>query len=491
MANNLDVPIDYTAADYADIVIDILRRAETVIPDWTSRSEADFGVVMVEEFAHAADLNNYAVDRMLRESFLPTALTRESILTLASTLSYPAHGNIAATGTITLVSDSDTTSPIVVPAGARLSSVYVEAVDGPVVFETVADVSVPPAGGTVVADIAEGETTVKAQIGISDGRPAQRIQIPREQVIEGSVRLFIEAEHADLEWTRLPRLAFAGPADLAFALRLDATARMTVMLGDGVNGSIPSLGARIYATYRVGVGVAGNLAAGNVEFLETDSEGVAVAYDSAGKPISSATLGGTGPESTEEIRRNAPGAFGVQGRAVTEADFAALALTVPGVSASNAISQIASSMIVYVAGPDRSVPSPELIAAAQIQLDQAAMGGVTVSVGGPTLVPVNLGTVATPVRVYAAPTWRNDVVDQAVRTALSGVLRSADLTFGARVTVGQIYTALAVLPGVINVSIPMMARADVTQSGIDDIVLAAWELPVLGAVVISTTGGVT
>lgn len=487
---DIDIPIDYTAADYPSIVTDLLRRAEIVIPEWTSRSQADFGVVLAQMWAHSADLNNYAIDRMLRESFLSTAITRESILTLAEMLSYISHSSIAATGTVTLTSDADTTEAIVVPAGSQLSSVYVDAVDGPVIFETVADVTVPPAGGTVVADIAEGQTITKMQIGISNGRSSQRIPILHRNVIEGSVRLHVEAEHADLEWTRVARLAFAGPADTVFAVRPDADGTTVILLGDGVNGSVPELGARIYATFRIGVGAAGNLAPGKIEFLESDIPGVTLAYDSAGKPVSSATTGGSGPEDTEQIRRNAPGAFAARERAVTTADYAAIALTVPGVTAANAISKIASSMIVYIAGPDRSVPSPELIASAQTQLSQAAMGGVTVTVGGPTLIGVNLGTVASPVRVYAAPTHRNLVVDQAVRTQLTNLLRSPDLTFGSRVTVGQIYTALATLPGVINVTIPMMARADATQSGIDDIVLAPWELPVLGTVNLVTTGGV-
>jgi uncharacterized phage protein gp47/JayE len=485
-----DIPIDYTAADYADIVVDLLRRAEQVVPEWTSRSQADFGVVLAEQWAHAADLNNYAIDRMLRESFLPTAITRESILTLAGMLSYVSHANISATGTVTLVSDSDAVEPIVVPAGTRLSSVYVEAIDSPVIFETVAEATVPPAGGEVVVDIAEGETTTKLQIGISNGKPSQRVSIGRDRVIEGSVRLHVEAEHADLEWTRLTRLVFAGPTDLAFAVRPDALGGTVVALGDGVNGAIPQLGARIYATFKVGVGMSGNLSAGKIEFLDSDIAGVSIAYDGAGVPISSAMSGGTGHEDTEQIRRFAPAAFSARERAVTVADYEAVALTVPGVTAARAISQLASSMVVYIAGPDRSVPSPELIIDAQEQLSLAAMGGVTVTVGGPTLVGVNLGTVGTPVRVFAAPTWRNDVVDQAVRTQLTNLLRSTTLSLGSRVTVGQIYTSLAVMPGVININIPMMARADAVQSGIDDIVLSPWELPVLGDVELVTTGGV-
>ncbi|MEU4534291.1 baseplate J/gp47 family protein [Streptosporangium sp. NPDC023825] len=485
------IPVDYTAAEYGDIRADLLRRAAVLIPEWTSRSEADFGVMFTELFSHAADLNNYAIDRMLRESFLPSALTSESIMTLAAMLGYIPHGSIAATGTVTLITDTDQATDVVVPAGTQLSSVYVDAVDGPVIYETVTEVTVPAEGGTVVVDIAEGRTTVREQIGVSTGREAQRVAIRQPGVIEGSVHVYVEAEHADLEWTYLTRLAYAAQGDLAYTLRPTASGITMVCFGDGVNGAVPEIGARIYATYRVGVGKAGNLAANKIEFLDTDIPGVTVAYDGEGKAISSAVTGGTGPEDIEQVRRHAPSASIARERAVTVTDYAAVALTVPGVSAAKAVSQVASSVIVYIAGPERTLPSTELIEAAQAQLDDAAMAGVTVTVGGPTLIGVNLGTELLPMRVYAAPTWRNSVVEQQVRTTLAATIKNASISFGSRVTVGAIYTAVAQLPGVINVNIPMMARSDATQSGIDDIVLSPWELPVLGTVALTTTGGVS
>lgn len=486
-----DIPIDYTSAEYADIRADLLRRADALMPEWTSRSEADFGVVLAELWSHAADLNNYGIDRMLRESFLPTALTRESVLTLAGMLGYTPHGAVAANGSVTLISETSATQPITVPAGTAFISVYVDDIDGPVRFESTADAVVPSAGGTVAVTLTEGTTVTKLQIGISTGTAAQRLTIPHQNVIDGAVRIFIEGQNADLEWNYVPRLVYSGPADLVFTTRPDGSGTTSVLLGDGVNGQIPELGARIFATYRYGTGGLGNLAAGNIEFLSSDIPGVSVATDGAGKPIATAMTGGSAPESVDEIRRHASAAYAAHERAVTVADYARIALTVPGVSAANAISQIASSVLVYIAGPDRSVPSPALITSTQTQLGVAGMAGVTVTVGAPTMVQVNFGTVGLPVHVYAAPTWRNAVVDQQVRTTLTQLMRSSDLGFGGRVTVGRIYTVLGQLPGVINITIPMMARSDAPQTGIDDIVLAPWELPILGAVAITTTGGVT
>lgn len=491
---DLAPPIDYTAADYPQIRADVLRRAETLFPEWTSRSEADFGVMLAELFSHTADLNNYAIDRLLREAFLPTATTRQSVLLLADMLGYIPHGTIAATGTITLTTDPSRSSAVVVPAGTQFSSAYVEAVDSPITFETVEDVTVPGGGGTATVGIAEGQTRTLLEIGVSDGMANQRMVIPQTNIIDGSIKIHVETIDGQIPWTTLPRLLFAGASDEVYACRPNADHTVTVIFGDGVSGAIPPLGARIFATYRHGVGEAGNLVAGKIGYLSSPTPelaGLTVAVDGAGNPVSSATTGGSGPEPLDTIRRNAAIAFSAYGRAVTTADYARIALTVPGVTHANAVSAVSSSVTVYLAGPARSTPTPDLIAAAKEQLTAAAMGGVTVTVQGHTKVGVNFGSAPNPLRLTVGPHQRNLVVESQVKTTLTNLLRSPDLGFGSRLTVGAVYNALVAIPGVVNITVPLMARADAPQVGVDDIVFAPFELPDIGSIAITTTGGIT
>jgi len=61
------------------------------------------------------------------------------------------------------------------------------------------------------------------------------------------------------KWTEISSLGSAGPTDKVFTLN---PARTDVVFGDGVRGQAPPDGARIIASYRGGVGAAGNTGIG-------------------------------------------------------------------------------------------------------------------------------------------------------------------------------------------------------------------------------------
>lgn len=485
-----EIPIDYTAADYLEIKEDLLRHAEIILPEWTSRSEADFGVVLAELFSHAADLNNYAIDRLLAESYLPTATTLEAVLGIADVLGYVPHGNTAATGTVTLVTDDDAPD-VLVPAGTQFTSGFIEAIDNVLRFESTEDVIVPGGGGTVDVPIVEGRTIERLLIGVSDGTELQKFSIPNSGVIDGSIKVFVEAPYADLEWTHVNRLIYSAPEDLVFTVRMNAAGGMDIYFGDGVNGAIPPLNSKIYVTYRTGYGSRGNLGAGLVRIIASDElDGVTIATSGDGTPISSAMTGGGDAEDIEEIRRNASLVYAAWGRAITTDDYARIALTVPGVSAASAVSQVSSSVVVHIAGPARSAPSVDLINQVTEQLTQASAAGVRVSVQGPTIVPINFGSEANPMHLTVAPTYRRLQVESSVKATLASLCNSPDNGFGSRITIGEVYGQLAAIPGVINITIPVMARYDAAQTGIADAVMAHYELPTLGDIHILSVGGV-
>ncbi|MDP9870462.1 MULTISPECIES: baseplate J/gp47 family protein [Streptosporangium] len=486
-----EVSLDYTARDYDAVLAELVRRGRQVIPEWVANGEGDFVMMLAEIMASSTDLNNLYIDRVLGESVLATATQRASVLALAEQIGYITHGTIAATGSVTLTSDATTTAAITVPKGTTLLTDYIEDLDAPIVFETDSDVVVPAAGGTINAAITQGQTVNRYEAGEGTGRAGLSVRIPHQGVIEGSVRVWVQAPHADIEWVRVNRAVDAAPQDRVFLVRLRADGTTSVIFGNGINGYVPELGAKIFLSYRVGVGRAGNLPAGKIGQLVSNTvTGVLVALDAASKPLSTATLGGSDPEDNDEIRRNAPHAFAAQRRCVTLLDFSRLALEVPGVSAAKAVSARTSSVTVFLAGPDRSTPNTTLLDAVQARLKAAALSGVAVSVSSPTFVPVNFGTDINPLRIFVAPGWRDTQVKAAVQTQLAALFKAADMTFGTRVTLSKIYTTLASLPGVININIPVMARSDAPQAGADDAVMKDYEMPVLGVVKLATTGGV-
>jgi len=72
--------IDYLARDYASFRQALLDLIPSKLPEWSDRSEADFGVVLIELFAYMADILSYYQDRIANEAFLATAQERRSVI---------------------------------------------------------------------------------------------------------------------------------------------------------------------------------------------------------------------------------------------------------------------------------------------------------------------------------------------------------------------------------------------------------------------------
>ncbi|WP_157270206.1 putative baseplate assembly protein [Azohydromonas aeria] len=173
-------------------------------------------------------------------------------------------------------------------------------------------------------------------IGVSDGGS--------DQVMDLAVGALGSADPATLQllvhdpvtgsapWSPVDDLGRCGPLDHVY--QLDAEAG-TVRFGDGVHGRVPSTGSRVVATgLRVGGGAAGNLAAGTLSRLDAVIDLASgarrkpeVAID-VWQPL--ALRGGADTETLDAAERRIPAYFQHRDRAVTAADYRALAREAPG-----------------------------------------------------------------------------------------------------------------------------------------------------------------
>lgn len=486
MVNSLPV-IDYTSRDFEGLRASLLTYARDAFPDWQPSSEGDFGVLLLEALAYVGDITNYYVDQSKQEAYLPTATQRQSVLNIAEMLGYLPHTGIASTATVTLQTDTDSLATIV-PIGTQLVTEMVDDLDAQIVFETTALVTVPPAGGTVTVAVREGQTHTDIALGTSTGQPDQTYRLPQTNVYSDGLSVKVNNE----VWNYVPHLLDADPQDRAFATRLDAQGGIWLLFGDDVNGAVPIIGLPITVTYRSGYGIEGNVGAGTITQLAgSDPAGVHVATDGSGIPISTASTGGADPESTEQVRANAPRSYRTITRAITTQDFTDLALTVPGVIRASAVADFWTSVTVYILGPGGQAPNNNLITTTLRALSAQCLAGTTVTVAGPTFVPINVGSVGSPVALEAWPTFQNASVQFNAEQAIRNMLSPASVDFGLKITVSDFYAALMTVPGVRFISIPLIARADAVQSGTADIICKPWEFPNLGALQITVTGGVS
>ena len=100
----------------------------------------------------------------------------------------------------------------------------------------------------------------------------------------------------------------------------------TIRFGDGTFGDVPPQGALFQVTFRVGGGLAGNVAPDTINLLGPEATGIR----SVTNPL--AASGGSDAEPSERVKQLAPQAFqAVQYRAVRPEDYSAAAETLPWV----------------------------------------------------------------------------------------------------------------------------------------------------------------
>lgn len=499
------VQIDYTSRDFTGYRESLLAYAEQILPEWTSRSPADFGVVMVELFAYLGDIISFYQDRIQDESFLMTATQRSSVVAIAQQLGYQPQPAIPATGQVAFSPAPGLTSPTTLPAGTQVITEYIPALDRPIVYETTSDLTIPayttPAPqvtGLVVEGTTQGNrslalyastsgqpaTTVTVEdIGASDGTQRQTFPLAQSPVLLDTVRVFVDDGVGGTEWVRVQDMLLARPSDLVFTAETDDQGVTRIVFGDGVNGAVPATGLTIAAAYRTGGGAYGNIGQGSIIDLAEAVPGVVVAGSS---PMS----GGADEEPVDQIRANAPRVFRTQGRAVSAQDYADLALTVPGIADARAVVRSSSAATVFVVGPNNILPSEGQRDAVARYVQERALSGVTVNVVNGTFVSVNVGDTSEPVLVSVRPRFRRDTVKLAVEQAIQGVFTPPETTFGSRISLSRIYRAIQEIPGVDWAVVQMMARSDLPQSGTADVICRDYEIPVIGNIVVTASGGV-
>jgi uncharacterized phage protein gp47/JayE len=479
--------IDYTSKDFAGLRDDMLAQATTLLPQWTSRSTNDFGVVMVELFAYMGDILSYYGDRIANEAFLQTATQRRSVLNLASMLDYRPNSTNAATVPL-LFTIAPNLGSTTIPAGTRVSTLSVDS--DPIYFETSADLVIAgttgtPAVFTGTVTATEG-VTVFEDIGASTGLASQDFILTQSPVIEASWDVFMdEGSGTTTVWTWVDHLIEWGAGDRVYTTYVDENGVTHVLFGDGVNGLIPPALAVVQSGYRVGGGAVGNVGPQTLTTMDTTITGVIAVTNTV------AATGGQDAETLDQIRVAAPAALISLNRAVTLSDYRALALKVPGVAKASPVSTVYTSVTLYAAplggGRDASNNPIYLSASTRLALSNYMAtripASTTLVIADPTYVPIDMT-----LTLVVAPQYNQATIKAAVQAALTGTLLYDSVDFGIRVTVGNTFAAVVSVLGVGYATLVTLARSG--GSGAADIQLAPNEIPVPGVITVNASGGI-
>lgn len=480
-------PVDYTSKDWATFRDDMENAIARRLPEWTSRSANDFGIILIELFAYVGDALSFYGDRIANEAFLPTAVLRSSVLSIARMLDYRPTQNLAATVGLTFVTRAGG-GAVVIPAGTQIATVPV-AGETEIIFETDEEITIadtPPNQGAVTAT--QGRTIIDEAVGTSTGAMDQVFSLFYSPAVENSEIVSVDEGGGATTWLYVPNLIDAGPDDNAYSTFTDENGVLLLLFGDNVNGRAPSNNAVITVTYRVGGGSVGNVGADKLTAMVTPILNVAsVSNDDAAQ-------GGADAESLDEIRENAPRSLTTIDRAVTLEDYANLAIKA-GVAKAKAQASVYTNVNLYIAPHGGGSASAALKQTVTDYLAGRKMINATVTLytphdpetgtGGDYAGYIDINVTAT---AHVLPQYNRETVRLDVEKAVREVLAYENSYFGDRVTISEMYRAINKVTGVDYVVVTVLSR---TASGLADVQLADNEIPTAGTVDITATGGIT
>jgi hypothetical protein len=216
-----------------------------------------------------------------------------------------------------------------------------------------------------VVDATQGSTVAREVLGSGNGTVAFQSftlkQAPLTSVADpgGGVAPALSVSVSGVPWQQVLSLSDSAPQDRHYQLTVDAQGRGQISFGDGINGQRPTTGTdNVTATYRVGAGQDGNVAAGAL----TRPPGRVGGIRSVLNP--QAATGGVGALARDATRRAV--ALDVQDldRIVSETDFLSFVLNYADVGQAVVSSfgvldqQQEPVILVSIAGLDGAVPDP-------------------------------------------------------------------------------------------------------------------------------------
>jgi Baseplate J-like protein len=269
----------------------------------------------------------------------------------------------------------------------------------------------------------------------------------------------LEVQVNGADWTEVPSLYNQPPTARVFAT-LNQSGVATAYTGDGVEGAVLPTGQNnIQANYRIGLGSAGNVAAGALSTLLDRPIGV------SGVTNPQAATGGQDPDSIDDIRTNAPLTVLTLGRAVSITDYQNYAASFAGISQAYAIW--------IPSGPARGV-----------FLTVAGAGGAALPGGNPTLSKLvtslkNYGNPLVPItpksfletlfgfsaNLAFDPAYDPTAVQAQVTETLSQTFSFAQRTFGQGVSTDELAAVIQGVPGVVGVNVFGLTTTGTSSAG--------------------------
>lgn len=296
-----------------------------------------------------------------------------------------------------------------------------------------------------------GEAKPEKVLGSGDAaRSNQRFILEQEDVSfvadatqPSGVRADVTVRVAGRAWQQVANLRASGPADAHYAVRMTEDGHLAVEFGDGRHGRrLPTGGNNVRIGFRVGTGLAGNLAAGSLTKAARPHRLV----KSVRQPL--AASGGNDMEDVRSLKANAPASVLTLERAVSVSDLGHLAARQSSVWQARAFSLPTGltrrESVEVVVVPPEGKPLGDLERTLREYLQAHTLPGVDVKVSAARMTPFD---VTVTVRVKSAEHDPDQVVER-VRASLLDAFYLQRRLLGQDLFLSEVYQVVEGVEGV-------------------------------------------
>lgn len=295
--------------------------------------------VLLDLLAYNTHYNAYYLNMVANESFLDTALLRESVVSHAKTLGYTPHSKRSPTATITLTANSETTTAgtLTIPEGYSFLS---DQIDGKSYnFVALEESIITKSNNSQYIfsnlEINEGQLITNQFTLVQSTNPKQLFTLPDKSIDSTTIKVVVRPNVSNTTtsvFTKVQDVLNVDGTSEVFFLQENRDGNYEIFFGNDSVGKKLEDGSTITVTYLVTNGPDSNKANNFVHKTTlTDSNGDATSISIT--PVSSAS-GGSDKESVDSIKFSAPNQFTTQNRLVTRKDYEATILReVPSIEA--------------------------------------------------------------------------------------------------------------------------------------------------------------
>jgi Baseplate J-like protein len=258
-----------------------------------------------------------------------------------------------------------------------------------------------------------------------------------------------------IEWHEVATLYDAGPYDRAYEVRLEDDGSTKVCFGDGVRGHrLPTGTSNILASYRTGIGLAGEVADEAIIHLKTKPLGIRAVTNP------SRAAGSGEAETLADARIRAPQSVRILGRIVSITDYQDFAVSFAGIGKARADmlwSGQAQVVCLTVAPESDSLIDDKALVLGRLQAaaDQIRDGSDTVAI-----LPYQRRYFQLTAKLYKQPDYLAEDVAAAARAALLAGFGYTVRSLAQPVSGAEAIALLQAIPGVVGVDLDALALLD-------------------------------